>query len=179
MSRGSPPSKEHLLEIVNLTRGEEFVRAGRHFDRLKGKHGPSWDKAARRVDMCHKIMDRIRSAPVIDEATRLSMGFGPAMDYRAAMSSANVSKGIGAFLSEGTRVYGSIYEQAPKELRAALFADTAVAFDIGAAFPSFMIAMAPHACARLTDARDKKDAVRQAVGLALACSTDEAKDGRD
>jgi len=146
------------------------------------------------VQQCLSFLARVQSAPAVPQDVLESMRLDVDMDFQACASEARVSAGIGVFLDEPTRMYGSIYATSTKELRAMLFRDTALAFDIRVAYTCFMLMLSTalafdirvaYTCFMLMlstverrclqESVTAKAAVRWAVGRAYGCSLEEAK----
>lgn len=150
-------------EVVNLDRGALFLTQEHHLARPD------------RSQQCEQIVASVSKAQALSLDDRRSMGLNPLWDYRVVPSTACLSAGIGVFLNEETRVYGSVYLRATTQLRSALFGDTALAWDIISAYPSFMRMISKRCLPRLEETKAEKDMVRWMVAAAYGLQPESAK----
>ena len=155
---------ECTTEVVNITAGELFLALGMHRERP--------DKVAE----CEQMMAFLMTCPAVCQEDREKMGLEPAFDYRSVQSSARVSRGIGAFLQEETRVYGHLYLRSMREFRNVLHSDTVAAWDISCAYQAFMSIISLHPHPRLDEMMARKIMIRTMVAVAYRVSLEAAKE---
>ena len=143
------------VEIVNITQGRKFIAEGEHRRR---------PEKTRECELLLQWIESVGKALPLDIRTKMDLSVDD--EYLVVESTARVSDGIGQYLSEETRFYGSLYIRTCKEFRQALFGDTVFACDISCAYPTFMRILSKRHRRRLEEVVELKQMVRAMIACA-------------